>query len=166
MQEISAETKETAVKNDVSEETADRIIRHHVYVSMGAGLIPLPLLDFAALTGIQVSMLKKLAGEYGVTFSKDKVKNSLLSLFGGIFPTAHAGLVAGSLSKLIPATGQIVGVTAMPILSGATTYAVGKLFAHHFAWGRFPGSVKPEELKKEYAELFEEGKKVAADMVT
>jgi len=162
--ETEATKMETAAK-DISRKAADRIIRHHVYASMGVSLIPVPLFDFATLTGIQLNMLRKIAGLYGVPFSAGRAKNILLSLFGGIFPTAHAPLAA-SLIKFIPAVGQTAGVTAMPVLAGATTYAIGRLVAHHFAWGGTFMTFDSEKTKGDYAEMFEQGKSVAADMKT
>ena len=56
--------------NAVSDRTqADKIIRDHVVWSMGAGLIPVPLADIAAVSAVQLDMLSKLATEYQVRFS-------------------------------------------------------------------------------------------------
>ena len=49
---------------------ADQIIRKHVLWSMGAGLMPVPLFDIAAVTAVQMDMLKQLAGTYECTSSK------------------------------------------------------------------------------------------------
>lgn len=160
--EKAAETTAEMIM-EMSEPAVDKIIRRHVYVSAGVGLIPLPLVDIAGLTGVQVNMLRKIAKEYGVPFSEGTVKNILLSLFGGIFPPAHASLVA-SLLKVIPGVGQTAGVASMPILAGATTYAVGKLFATHFAWGGDFTDFDTEKIKEDYAKWFEEGKKVVTEM--
>ncbi len=160
--EKAAETTAEMIK-EMSKETVDKIIRRHVYVSAGVGLIPLPLVDIAGLTGVQLNMLRKIAKEYGVPFSEGTVKNILLSLFGGIFPPAHA-FILGSLIKLVPGVGQAAGVTSMPILAGATTYAVGNLFATHFAWGGDFTDLDTEKIKEDYAKWFEEGKKVAAEV--
>ena len=42
-------------------EHADAIIKKHVLLSIGGGLIPIPLVDMAAVTALQVSMLEQLA---------------------------------------------------------------------------------------------------------
>ena len=52
----------------------NRMIKNHMYGAMGIGLIPLPVVDFLALTGIQIRLLYKLSKFYGVDFSKDKAK--------------------------------------------------------------------------------------------
>lgn len=160
--EKAAETTADMIK-EMSKPAVEKIIRRHVYVSAGVGLIPLPLVDIAGLTGVQLLMLKKIAKEYGVPFSEGTVKNILLSLFGGVFPPAHASLLA-SLIKVIPGVGQTAGITSMPILAGATTYAVGMLFASHFAWGGDFTDFDAEKVKEDYAKWFEKGKKVAEEM--
>ena len=160
---MKTQTHVSMAKN-VSTEDVDRIIRPHVYASMGVSLIPVPLLDFAALTGIQLNMLKKISGLYEIPFSPGRAKNILASLFGGIFPTVHAAPLAASVTKFVPVIGQTAGVTAMPILAGATTYAIGRLVAHHFALGETFTTFAPEKTKGDYAEMFEHGKTVAADM--
>ncbi|MDM8523248.1 DUF697 domain-containing protein [Desulfococcaceae bacterium HSG8] len=151
-----------AVAEDVSKEAIDRLIRHHVYGSMAVGLIPLPLVDFASMTAIQLNMLRVLAKRYGVPFSKDMVKNILSSLVGGAVPVAASGPLAASLAKAVPAAGMTVGVVTMPIISGATTYAVGKVFVQHFASGGNFLTFNPEKVKDYYAKMFKQGKKVAS----
>jgi len=146
-----------------SVEAADKIIGYHLYAAMGVALIPVPLVDFAALTCIQINMLRKIAQLYKVPFSKATGKNILLSLFGGIFPAAHARPFAHSIAKFIPGAGHVLGVAAMPILAGSTTYAIGKLVSHHCAWGGSLDNFDPEKAKDDYKKMVEQGKKAAAD---
>ncbi len=157
---------ETAVKMrpSPSKEELERILRNHVYGAMGVGLFPVPFADFVALTGIQLNLVKKLAGMYDVSFSKDTVKNVLLALIGGSLPTAVGAPLAFSLAKAIPALGQTFGVVTMPVVGGAATYAIGKVFVRHFASGGTFLSFNPEKVKEYYAEMFKEGENIASDM--
>ena len=125
-----AKEKMAVASGDSSEGT----IRNHVIGSMGVGLIPMPVVDLVALTGIQLNMLRTMAKAYDVPFTKDKVKNILASLIGGGLPVTFSGAFT-SLMKSVPIIGQTTGALAMPILAGATTYAVGKVFTQHFASG-------------------------------
>ena len=50
---------EQIVANEVSKGELEKIVRRHVYGSMAVGLVPIPLADFAAVTGIQLNMLKR-----------------------------------------------------------------------------------------------------------
>ena len=155
------ETQKEEVK--VLGEGTDKTVRNHVIGSMGVGLIPVPVVDLVALTGVQLNMLRKLAKSYNIPFSKDKVKNILASLIGGTIPVSFSSTLA-SLVKSIPIVGQTTGALSMPILAGATTYAVGKVFTQHFASGGTFLNFNPEEVKEYYAQMFKEGEKVASDL--
>ncbi len=109
-------------------------------------------------------MVHKLAKKYAIPFSRDKAKNIIASLIGSFTPTATAPTLAMSLSKMIPFFGSVVGAVTMPALSGAVTYAIGRVFVQHFASGGTFLTFNPEKVKDYYMEMFEEGERVAAEM--
>ncbi len=159
------EAAEPNVKGvDVPKEEVDKILRHHVWGAIGVGLVPVPLIDLVALTGVQLNMLRKLAKVYQIPFSKDIAKNISSSLAGSALPVAVAPGVAASVAKIIPIFGQTLGVVTMPIFAGAATYALGKVFTQHFASGGTFLTFDPEKVKDYYAEMFKEGEKVATEM--
>src|SRR5262249_48329688 len=102
----------------MSKET-DRIINEHIIWSMGAGLVPVPLLDIAAVSAIQLDMLKQLSTHYGVKYTESEGKVFLSALTGSIF----AKLAANAI-KLIPGIGSVIGGISMAVLSGGSTYAL------------------------------------------
>ena len=69
-----------------------------------------------------------------------------------------------SLMKGVPLIGLTVGALAMPVLAGATTYAVGKVFVQHFASGGTFLNFNPDEVREYYYEMFKEGQEVAAKL--
>ena len=150
--EVLDQTEELAM----TDTDAENIVKNHVLGSMGVGLIPVPLVDVVALTGIQLNMLRKLAKTYQVPFHKEKVKHVVSSLIGGIVSVPIGGTLT-SLVKTIPIVGQAVGALAMPATAGAVTYAVGKVFTQHFASGGTFLNFDPEEVRDYFTELFEEG---------
>ena len=158
----TAETEKTG--QEPSQEELDNLIRNHVYASMGVGLVPIPLADFLALTGIQINLLRKLAKTYDVPFSKDTVKNILFSLVGGALPTVASVPLAVSVAKAVPFIGQTAGIVTMPIVAGAATYAIGKVFVRHFASGGTFLTFNPEKVKDYYTEMFKKGEEVASDI--
>ena len=108
------------------EADAERIVHGHVMWAMGAGLIPLPLFDIAAVTAVQMDMLKQLARVYSVDYSTAAGKTFAGALTGGTF--AH---VSAALLKFIP---------------GSTQFWVGSLCrrcpAHPpMRWGQSSGSI-------------------------
>jgi uncharacterized protein (DUF697 family) len=131
---------------------------------MGMGVIPVPFVDFAAVSGIQLNLLRKLAQLYNVPFSKDMVKNLIAALIGGAAP-ASFGRYLTSMLKSIPVAGTIAGITGGVIVGGASTYAVGKVFDRHFSEGGTFLTFDPEKARAYYAEMFSEGKEVAAEIL-
>jgi uncharacterized protein (DUF697 family) len=139
------------------ETTAKETVKRYMYWSMGAGLIPLPVVDLAAVTAIQLKMISDLAKQYGQKFSRDSGKAVLGSLLGGTVP-AVAGPVAASALKGLPVIGQAVGAAAMPGVAGASTYAVGKVFIQHFESGGTMLDFDPDRVRAYYAQEFEKAR--------
>lgn len=147
-------------------EQSDKITRRFVLWSAGGGLIPVPLVDLAAIYAAQVTMITQLSKVYGIAFSEHKFKNVLLPLFGalGIVPVT-TGILASAI-KIIPGIGHLVSGLSMPVMAGAMTYATGKIFTAHFETGGTLLDFNPDVMKEHYKKLFEEGKDVAKEKVS
>lgn len=138
---------------------AERIIREHIIWSVGAGLVPVPLLDIAAVSAIQLDMLKQLATHYKVRYTESEGKVFLSAMTGSIL----AKLAANAI-KFIPGIGSVIGGISMSVLSGASTYALGQVAVGHFENnGTFSG-IDFDKAKKAFEEHLEKGKEVAADL--
>ncbi len=144
-------------------EKANDLVRKRVYWSIGVGFVPVPLVDFAALLGIQLEMVSRIATVYGQSFRRDVGKNLLVSLLGSVVPSLAAGPVAGLL-KFIPIIGYTTSVMTFSIVGGASTYAIGQLFIKHFASGGTLFDFDPARMKEEFSEKFKEGKEYVADL--
>jgi len=130
-----------------------QIVKKHVPWAVGAGVIPLPGADIAALLVVQQRMLCKLAEHYGLTYRKEASKTIVASLLGDVTgATLSGGLV--SLAKLIPGVGTVVGIVSLPAFAGAVTYAVGRVFISHFESGGTFLNLKPEALRAHFREEF------------
>jgi uncharacterized protein (DUF697 family) len=114
---------------------AQAIIKRNVLWALGAGLLPLPILDMVLATGVQVKMLAELSALYDTKFSEAAVKKTLVSLASSIGGVAVGTAVGASIAKLIPAIGTTLGVVTVPIIVGAFTYAAGNVFVLHFETG-------------------------------
>jgi uncharacterized protein (DUF697 family) len=150
---------------EVDPAVVDRTIKNHMWAAAGLGIIPVPWVDLAGVTLVQLNMLRKLSGYYGVPFVKNVVKNLVGALLGGVIPAAVASPVA-SLVKFVPLVGTAIGVLTAPVIGAATTYAVAKVFVQHFASGGTFLTFDPEKVKDYYAQMFREGQQVAAEMKT
>ena len=138
---------------------ADEIIRSHVLWALGAGLMPVPLFDIAAVTAVQMDMLKQLAELYEADFSKSTGKTFVSALAGST--TARIG---ASLIKAVPGVGTVVGGISMSAMSGASTCAVGQVAVSHFQSADGLGNVNLEWAKAAYSEAFERGKEFVSDL--
>jgi uncharacterized protein (DUF697 family) len=132
---------------------ADKIVRSHVIRSLGAGLIPVPLFDLAAVTAIQIDMLKQLADLYEADFSQSKGKVFVSALTGSTFAK-----LGSSLIKAIPGVGTVLGGLSMSALSGASTYAVGQVVINHLETSGDFLNIDLDAAKEAYKEAFEQGK--------
>jgi len=99
-----------------------------------AGLIPVPLVDLAAVGGLQLQMLRKLAAIYDVPYSENRGKSILASFAGTLIPAGAAPAAAGLL-KSVPGIGTAVGALTMPTFCAGATYTIGRTFIQHFASG-------------------------------
>jgi len=146
------------------ESAARRMVTKYMWLSMGAGLVPVPVWDLVLLTGIQLKMAKDLADHYAIPFAKNRVKLIVSTLIGSVAPGAFAYGPIGSLLKVIPGVGQFAGMVGLPIFAGASTYAVGKVFIQHFESGGTLLDFEPAKMRAHFKQEFEAGKTLAAQM--
>jgi uncharacterized protein (DUF697 family) len=130
---------------------ADVIITRHAAIAAGAGLIPIPLIDFSAILAAQVSMLYLLCDIWKQPFTKEVAKSVVLSAAGAGIPGLNTrNMFASSLLKAIPVIGTGAAMAATPVLAAATTLALGKLFVEHLESGGTLLTFKASRIK-EYA---------------
>lgn len=152
----SVEIPKGAIIYDIDAQ-ADDIVKEYVVYSMGTGFIPAPIVDLIGLIGLQVKMVHSLSRHYGVAFSERRVRSILYSMLGGIIPVAGVGLLASAV-KFIPVIGQAAGGISMATLAGASTYAVGRIFANHFARNGDLDNLDVEQAKEDLKSGMEEAK--------
>jgi len=141
------------------------VVNKYIPWSMGAGFVPVPLADVAAITGVQLKMLAEISKIYGVEFSENRGKSIVLSLVGGIGSLSLAAGLFGSLIKVLPGVGTLVGAATLPVVAGGITYATGKIFIQHFESGGTFLNFDSLAAKQAFIEKYEEGKKEATALV-
>ena len=145
---------------------AERIVHKNVLWSMGAGILPTPILDVLAISGVQIKMLRELSELYGVTFMENKVKNIIAALIGGLGADYIGKTLAFSLFKLVPGFGHAAALLSIPIAAGGFTYAVGKTFIIHFESGGTFLDFDAAKVKDSFVQKFQEGKTQAKKLKT
>lgn len=113
----------------------ENLILRHCVLAAGSGLLPLPLVDLAAITLVNLKLLRELAALYGVPYQAELARQSFSGLVGGLSTQL---LIAGpvySLLRLVPGVGWIVGGASIAGVAGGVTYATGRVFSQHFEKG-------------------------------
>ena len=149
---------------DFSDVTAEFSIRKHVAYAMGSGLIPIPLVDMAAVTAIQVKMVRELSQIYGVPFSQYRGRTVVTALIAGIGSDQLGRRVVGSMLKSLPLIGGIAGAASVPLMSGSATYAVGQVFRRHFANGGNLMNFDPNQAKDYFKQQYQKGREKVSEM--
>ena len=157
---IMGESEKNSKDGTARGKHADTIVRNHVIWSMGAGFIPVLVADIFAVSALQLDMIRQLSRVYDIDFSETQGKALVTSLTSSTL----ARLTAGSIVKLIPGIGSLIGGATVSVFAGASTYALGEVFKKHFESGGTILDFDPARLKKMYKEKFEKGKKVAKEM--
>ncbi len=150
--------QQTAGEDDDSptQQNAEHIVTIHVAWSVGAGLVPIPLLDVVAVAAIQMDMLKQMCRIYNINYSESSGKAMLSTVTGSSLARAGASLV-----KAIPGLGTLLGGVSMPVLSGASTYAIGYAVIRHLESGGNFLDFDFGKIKEWYEEHLKKGKDVA-----
>jgi uncharacterized protein (DUF697 family) len=139
---------------------ADGIIKNYVIGAVSVGIVPVPFIDIAGATALQLRMIKKLSDLYEKDFSEEIVRSIIASLGGG-FLGYGVGVMALSAVKTVPGIGWMVGMMSVPVFLGASTYAIGKVFVKHYDEGNTIFDLNVKAWKEYHREQLERGKAVA-----
>ncbi len=103
------------------QDRAAELVSNHVAGAAAAAAIPIPLVDLAAVTAVQIAMMRKLGRLYGSTIGVDVAGVVGVGLVCALVPR-----VAASLLKILPGVGTIGGAVAQSAFSGAATWALAQ----------------------------------------
>lgn len=142
---------------------SNNIVKNYVMVSMTAGMVPIPVFDLVALVATQVKMVHGLAKHYDVPFKKELARSLITSLLSGALGT---GAVMGlaSIAKMLPGIGTIMGSVSVPLVGGALTYAVGRVFTQHFEQGGTLLNFDPKKMRGLFKREVEAGKEAVQNL--
>ncbi|WP_186396390.1 YcjF family protein [Stappia sp. TSB10GB4] len=141
--------------------TAENLTKDYVIASVAASIVPVAIFDIAAVVAIQLRMIQKLSQLYDKPFSDKLGRKVVYALAGGVLGYGAGYAVAASATKLIPGIGWMVGMVSLPVVAGASTYAVGRSIARHYEDGGSLLDFDASKMRAFYKEQFEKGKDVA-----
>lgn len=139
---------------------AEKIIHNHVIMSVGIAAIPIPMLDVIMIYYVQMDMIKQLAEHYGKYYYHNQGKSYVSALV-----TVTIARMGASLIKAIPGVGSLVGGASSIVLSGASTFALGKVTARFFQDHIELADIDMDLAKSIFKEEFKIGKTRTQDIV-
>ncbi len=145
-------------------EQADKIIKNHVWFSVVPGWIPVPFIDLAAISAVQIDMIKQLCELYEKDYSSQRGKAVTLALFNTIGGRLPAYAIRSAL-KSVPGIGWALGGASLAAFAGASTYATGLVFKEHFDSGGTLKDINPESFREFYQKQFTKGKEVVEEII-
>ncbi len=138
---------------------AEKTIKNHVLMSLGVAALPLPGVDIFLIYYIQLDMIKKLAAIYGKNYFEISGKAYLST-----FTTVSLARLSASFIKAIPGVGSYIGGASSIVLSGASTYALGKVTAKFFQDNIELSDINMDIAKSIFEEELEAGKIFAENL--
>jgi uncharacterized protein (DUF697 family) len=137
----------TTMTDEERDEAASKLVDRFSLWSGAAGLIPVPLVDIAAVGGVQLQMLRRLSEIYVVPFSENQGKSIIASVAGAVVPELSAAGISSAF-KFVPVVGTAVGTCSMAVFSAGATWVIGKVFIQHFASGGTLLDFNPPDYRK------------------
>jgi uncharacterized protein (DUF697 family) len=137
---------------------AHELVDHHLGLSLGAGMLPIPLFDVVAISGIQLKLIADLSRLYEVPFARHRAEAIVFSLGSGIGSLSFATSIVGSMLKTLPGAGSLIGAATLPVTASALTYAVGHVFIKHFESGGTLLNFDSKIAQREFERLVAEGR--------
>jgi uncharacterized protein (DUF697 family) len=145
--DAKAEADASAMTDLDRDQLAAKLVDRFSVWSGAAALIPLPLVDMAAVGGLQLRMLRRLSEIYGIPYSENRGKSIMASFAGTLIPAGAAPAAASAL-KVFPGIGTAIAALTMPTFSAGATYMIGRAFIQHFASGGTLLDFDPPDYRK------------------
>ncbi len=134
-------------------ERAEKVIQNYLVWTGAAGVIPIPLLDTAAVAGLQVKMLQEIGLIYDQKLSEHWVKSTIGALTAGSVAMSVSKSFGLSVVGAVPFIGGLAKLLLAPGVAAASTYALGRIFIIHFESGSSFLSLDPQKYKTHMAIL-------------
>ncbi len=111
-------------------------------------------------------MVSQLCADiYGLQFSRNAVKAAIGTLLATALPTNAVSVTTMTVVRAVP-HGYILGSATVPLLAGASTWALGRVFTWHFARGGTIDTFDSAHVRERFRAEFEEGKRMASEVIS
>ncbi len=139
------------------DEQANAIIRRYSLYGTGTALIPMFGLDVAALTAVQVRMIKELAELYEYDVNDQMIRMTITTGVTSLAGRLLTG-IATSITKAFSPLKFLVGGATQAALSGFMTAETGKIYQARLSSGQNPSDITVSEIVNHVVAQVQQGK--------
>ena len=113
---------------------AHAIVERYANFSAVGGIIPLPLVNVAAVTTLIVRMVKLLSNHYGVAYQHGRARALVVGLAAGSMPTTASAVTTSTLTYIVPGV-NLLGLAVSSVTASVCARGIGRRFVEHFESG-------------------------------
>lgn len=139
---------------------ARQTISRYVAIATGIGFVPIPLANSAAIAGTQLTMVADLSRIYEIEFSQSRGRALIAALVGVAGTRTVSAALLGAVALAVPPLAPAAVLLCFPAYNGAATYAIGRVFQHHFELGGTLLDFDPARTRAYFREQLTEGRRV------
>ena len=151
---------EVEVEPSENYENAQKVVNKYSMGAAGLSIVTLPGLELGLLGALQLKMVHSLTKRYGQKFSANAVRGIIGSLAGMVAVSHLKSSTLARFLRAVPVVG-FIGSYSVTIYNAALTYAIGKVFIHHFEAGGTVLTLNAKKIKGVFEKYFKEGKAAA-----
>ncbi len=116
------------INRDLNRQAADEYVTAAVTAAAAAAAIPIPFADVATMAPVQAGMLVGISTAFGLSLDQQQVMKLVAATLGCIAVSLAGRWAVGSVLKLVPGAGTVVGSVLNATVAGATTRTIGKTY--------------------------------------
>ncbi|HLG62273.1 MAG TPA: GTPase [Ktedonosporobacter sp.] len=128
-------------------ESAQRIIRNAMFVSLAAGLEPIPFVDIPVLIGTQVRLVLRIAALYGESLETADAMSHARELIATMVGGLSLRFLAEQAAKAVPFGGDLIAGA----IAGAATWSIGQVALEYYEGGK---QIRPDRLRQLYRSFY------------
>jgi uncharacterized protein (DUF697 family) len=107
---------------------AHKVVAASAAAAAGIAAVPIPFSDAAGIIPIQIAMLASISACFGLEVSRSFIATVVSGSFTSIAATMTGRAIVGSLLKLIPGGGSLIGGAISAAVSASVTTAFGEAY--------------------------------------
>lgn len=128
-------------------ESAQRIIRNAMFVSLAAGLEPIPFVDIPVLIGTQVRLVLRIAALYGEPLESADAMSHARELIATMAGGLSLRFLAEQAAKAVPFGGDLIAGA----IAGAATWSIGQVALEYYEGGK---QLRSDRLRQLYRNFY------------